>query len=172
MGKLCLDPEVQAFFKPFAEDAKKSMDEAAKGGMPEQLRETDMTARVFAITGGFMEVRKDRVTITAGRDCLKAHRLSAEAGTRRVIATCCNTPIFLELKGGHWLSLYRAIWPDAERPAVEMRTMTGGRRNLPSDVPNLKTHSLAFYGRLFAAWAKMGFRNPHIADNGDLDVEG
>ena len=89
-----------------------------------------------------------------------------------MIATCCNTPIFLEVKGGHWLSLYRAIWPDAERPAVEMRTMTGERTNLPSDVPNLKTHSLAFYGRLFAAWAKMGFRNPHIADNGELHVEG
>ena len=120
----------------------------------------------------FVMHRKDRVTITAGRDCLKAHRLSAEAGTRRVIATCCNTPIFLEVKGGHWLSLYRAIWPDAERPAVEMRTMTGERTNLPSDVPNLKTHSLAFYGRLFAAWAKMGFRNPHIADNGELHAEG
>ena len=115
--------------------------------------------------------RKDRVSITAGQDKLKAYRISEDAGTRRVIATCCNTPIFMEMKGGHWLSIYAALWPDADRPAIEMRTMTGARDDLPNDVPNLKTHSLAFYGRLFGAWARMGFRNPQIADNGELHVE-
>ncbi len=126
------------------------------------LDEKDATA--------FVMHRKDRVKITNGQDKLKAHRLSEDAGTRRVIATCCNTPIFMELKGGHWLSLYAALWPDADRPAIEMRTMTGTRDDLPNDVPNLKTHSFAFYGRLFGAWARMGFRNPQIADNGKLHV--
>lgn len=118
----------------------------------------------------FVMHRKDRLTITAGQDKLKAHRLSEDAGTRRVVATCCNTPIFMELKGGHWLSLYASLWADDNRPAVEMRTMTGDRDDLPNDIPNLKTHSLAFYGRLFLAWARMGFRNPVIADNGELNV--
>jgi hypothetical protein len=101
---------------------------------------------------------------------MKSHRLSDCAGTRRVVAVCCNTPVFMELKGGHWLSLYAALWPEVDRPAVEMRTMVGARDDLPSDVPNLKTHSVAFYGRLFGAWAKMGFRNPRIVDNGELRV--
>jgi hypothetical protein len=114
--------------------------------------------------------RKDRVAISAGQDKLKSHRLSEDAGTRRVIASCCNTPIFMELKGGHWLSIYAALWPDTERPALEMRTMAGTRDDLPTDVPNLKTHSLGFYVRLFGAWARMGFRNPTIADNGELNV--
>ena len=118
----------------------------------------------------FVLHRKDRVEIVAGHDHLKAHRLSRDAGTRRVVASCCNTPIFLELKGGHWLSLYASLWPDADRPAVEMRTMVGTRDDLPNDVPNLKTHSLAFYGRLFGAWMRMGFRNPQVADNGELYV--
>lgn len=116
----------------------------------------------------FVMHRKDRIAIAAGQDKLKAHRLSDDAGTRRVVATCCNTPVFMELKGGHWLSLYAALWPEADRPAIEMRTMSGTRKDLPTDVPNLKTHSLAFYGRLLGAWAKMGFRNPQIADNGEL----
>ena len=118
----------------------------------------------------FVMHRKDRVTITAGQDELKAYRLSERSGTRRVVAACCNTPMFLDLKGGHWLSIYAARWPDAARPAVEMRTMTGARDDLPDDVPNLKAHSLAFYGRLFGAWMRMGFRNPRIADYGELHV--
>lgn len=118
----------------------------------------------------FVMQRKDRVMILAGQDKLKSFRLSDEAGTRRIVASCCNTPIFMELKGGHWLSIYGALWPTNERPALEMRTMVGTRDDLPNDVPNLKTHSLGFYGRLFGAWAKMGFRNPKVEDNGELHV--
>lgn len=119
----------------------------------------------------FVMHRKDRITISSGQEKLKAHRLSGGAGTRRVIATCCNTPIFMEMKGGHWLSVYAALWPDNARPVLEMRTMAGTRGDLPADVPNLKTHSLGFYARLFGAWAKMGFRNPEVADNGELNAE-
>lgn len=119
----------------------------------------------------FVMYRKDRVRVTAGQDRLKAHRLSDRATTRRFIAACCNTPVFLEFKGGHWLSLYAALWPVADRPAVEMRTMVGSRNDLPDDVPNLKTHSLAFYARLFGAWARMGFRNPQIPDGGAFDAD-
>lgn len=118
----------------------------------------------------FVVHRKDRVMISAGQDKLKSFRLSEDAGTRRVVASCCNTPIFMELKGGHWLSIYGALWPENERPALEMRTMVGTRDDLPNDVPNFRTHSLGFYGRLFGAWAKMGFRNPQVEDNGELHV--
>lgn len=116
----------------------------------------------------FVMHRKDRVAITAGQDKLRAYRLPGSASTRRVLATCCNTPVFLEFTAGHWLSLYAALWPEAIRPAVEMRTMTGSRDDLPRDVPNLRTHSLGFYARLFSAWAAMGFRKPKLADIGDL----
>ncbi len=118
----------------------------------------------------FVMCRKDRVRVVAGQDRLKAHRLSDTATTRRFIAACCNTPVFLDFKGGHWLSLYAALWPAHMRPPVEMRTMVGARKDLPDDVPNLKTHSLAFYARLMGAWAAMGFRNPHVPDNGAFDA--
>ena len=51
------------------------------------------------------EYRKDRIRITSGHDTLKEFRLKPDAPTRRVIATCCNTAIFMETNGAHWLSL-------------------------------------------------------------------
>ena len=56
-------------------------------------------------------------------------------------------------------------------PPLELRTMTGDLPDasvLPDDVPNLKQQSLAFYWRLFRAWAAMGFRSPTIAVNGEI----
>lgn len=117
--------------------------------------------------------RKDRVAILAGAEHLSAFRLTPEARTRRVVAACCNTPMFLEFQGGHWLSLYAGLWPAALRPPLEMRTMSGDFPDpaaLPDDVPNLKQHSLRFYARLIGAWARMGFRNPKIEVKGELNV--
>lgn len=121
----------------------------------------------------FVMHRKDRAHILSGAEHLKAYRLSAGAPTQRVVAACCNTPVFLEFKGGHWLSLYGHLWTDSDRPPLEMRTMTGDLEHpasLPDDVPNLKRHSLAFYGRLFAAWVRMGFRSPRIVVDGELNA--
>ena len=89
------------------------------------------------------------------------------------MASCCDTPLFLEFKGGHWLSLYGALWPDATRPRAELRTMTRDlpdRASLPDDVPNCSTQSFGFYGRLFGAWVAMGLRSPTIDVEGELDA--
>lgn len=109
--------------------------------------------------------RKDRVAPTAGTEHLVAHRLSPEAHTRRVIATCCNQPMYLEFEAGHWLSIYTARIPEADRTPISLRTMTGDLPDpsvLPSDVPNPRTHTVGFMARLFAAWVAMGFRVPAV----------
>lgn len=119
------------------------------------------------------EYRKDRVRLLSGAEHLAEFRLSAAAGSRRVVATCCNTPVFLELKGAHWLSLYLHLWPDAARPKAGMRTMAGDLADasaLPDDIPNLKSHSAVFYVRLLGAWIAMGFRNPKIAVARTIDA--
>lgn len=108
-------------------------------------------------------MRKDRIACTRGAEHLRSLRLSPAAKTRRMVATCCNTPVFLEFKGGHWLSVYKGMWPEGARPAITVRTMTGDREDraaLPQDIPNLKAQSLGFFWKLFAAWAAMGFRAP------------
>lgn len=119
------------------------------------------------------EYRKDRIRILSGAEYLHEFRLSADAGSRRVVATCCSTPVFLELKGAHWLSVYLHLWPDGTRPKAEMRTMTGDladASNLPKDIPNLKSHTVSFYAKLLGAWLAMGLRNPKIEVAGKIDA--
>lgn len=105
------------------------------------------------------EVRKDRLRVTAGEENLRAFRVSPDAELHRVIATCYNTPLFFEMKGAHWVSVYLSLWPEENRPAPDVRTMTGDLDDpstLPSDIPNLKSHSIGFYAKLFTAWVAMG----------------
>lgn len=142
------------------------------GGILETLPGAPKIVDAMGATGFVMQ-RKDRAAIIAGAEHLSAFRLSPEAGTRRVVAACCNTPVWLDFSGGHWLSLYAGLWPDAERPPLEMRTMTGDAPDpaaLPDDVPNLKSHSLRFYARLLGAWIRMGFHSPKFPVEGELHV--
>lgn len=106
--------------------------------------------------------RKDRLRCVKGDENLEEHRLTPEAPTRRVVASCCNVPMFLEFNKGHWLSIYRDRLPDDAAP-IEMRVMTRGGRDgvvLPDDLPNYATHGGGFMWKLLFAWAAMGFRAP------------
>jgi hypothetical protein len=94
---------------------------------------------------------------------MEARRLKPESPTRRMVATCCNSAMFLDFTKGHWLTLYRDRLPAL--PPLEMRVMTADRREgvvLPEDVPNYATHSGKFMWKLLAAWVPMGFRTPKV----------
>lgn len=122
---------------------------------------------VLAENGGtrFVLYRKDRVRFREGTEHLREFRLKPTAGTRRVVATCCNTPVFLEFENGHWLSLYAGLWPDDALPRLDLRTMTGDRADpaaLSGDVPSGTMATVSFYARLLTAWIAMGFRSPKI----------
>lgn len=113
----------------------------------------------------FALYRKDRVEITKGRNVLRAYRLSGTAPTRRVIATCCNSPLFLVFKGGHWLSVYSSLWPEGTAPLPSIRTMTSDRATgtvLDETIPSGRWQTVGFYGKLLTAWIAMGFRVPAI----------
>lgn len=113
----------------------------------------------------FVLFRKDRVDCLRGQEHLREHRLRPDSKTRRVVASCCNTPMFLEFTQGHWLSVYGHLWPADTLPLLDLRTMT---RDAPAgvalsdDVPNLGTHNLRFFARLIGAWGAMGFKTPKI----------
>ncbi|WP_274629836.1 GFA family protein [Arvimicrobium flavum] len=113
----------------------------------------------------FILYRKDRVVVTNGRETLREHRIKPDSKTRRIVASCCNAPMFLEFTSGHWLSLYKGRFAPQDQPPVEIRTMTGDRQAGPdfSDgVPSYKTHSVRFMWQLMKAWAAMGFRAPKV----------
>ena len=108
--------------------------------------------------------RKDRVRCVTGHEYLEEHRLKPDSPTRRVIAKCCNSGMFLDFTRGHWLTIYRNRFP-ADVPPVEMRVMTQERRDgveLADDLPNYPGYSGKFMLRLVAAWIAMGFRRPEI----------
>jgi hypothetical protein len=119
----------------------------------------------------FVLYRKDRVGFAQGAELLKEFRLTPDSKTRRVVASCCNTPVFLEFQGGHWLSVYGCLWPKATLPALEMRTMTMDLPQgvaLPDDVPNAKRQSFSFMAKLLGAWIAMGFKVPKVKVDGEL----
>jgi hypothetical protein len=100
-----------------------------------------------------------------GQEYLEEHRLKPDSPTRRVIATCCNSGMFLDFTKGHWLTMYRNRFP-AGAPPLEMRVMTQDRRDgvaLADDLPNYDGHSGKFMLRLISAWIQMGFRRPKIS---------
>jgi hypothetical protein len=124
----------------------------------------------FPLTGPsggvpYVLYRKDRVRFPDGTASLAEFRLSDSAPTRRVLTTCCNTPVFTEFQGGHWLSLFAGLWPADQRPAMQIRTQTG-------DVPEGTTFdetlpaggmvTAGFYARLLGAWIAMGFKVPKV----------
>jgi hypothetical protein len=113
---------------------------------------------------GMILYRKDRVQCVTGQEYLGERRLKPDSPTRRVVATCCNSAMFLDFTKGHWLSMYRNRFP-AGVPPVEMRIMTKERRvgvELADDLPNYSGYPARFMLKLIAAWIAMGFRRPQI----------
>jgi hypothetical protein len=112
----------------------------------------------------FVLYRKDRVQCVTGQEYLEEHRLRPDSPTRRVVATCCNSAIFLDFTKGHWLTMYRDRFPTGA-PPLEMRVMTEQRRGgieLADDVPNYDGYSRKFMLKLITAWIAMGLRRPEI----------
>lgn len=122
---------------------------------------------ILAENGGtpFVLYRKDRLHIVDGESHLAALRLTADSPTRRVVATCCNTPVFLEFQGGHWLSLYSGLWPSETAPAPKIRTMTADvppGQQLSDALPSGRMVTAGFYAKLLASWIAMGFKSPQL----------
>lgn len=122
----------------------------------------------------FVLYRKDRIRFVSGRDKLRALKLRSDSKTVRAVATCCNTPVFMELPGGHWLSLYAGLWPKDQLPSLEERTMVKDRSDkgaaLPDDARNAGSQSPRFMWRLLTAWIGMGFRAPKMEVAGELQA--
>lgn len=120
-----------------------------------------------AASGGvpYILYRKDRVRFPDGTAGLAEFRLSDSAPTRRVLTTCCNSPVFTEFQGGHWLSLFAGLWPVEARPPMQIRTQTGNfpaGTTLDDSLPSGGMVTAGFYAKLLWAWIAMGFKVPKV----------
>jgi hypothetical protein len=111
----------------------------------------------------FMVFRRDRIACTRGAENLEAMRLTAATKTRRMVAGCCATPMYVSFDDKRpWVSAFRASF-GADAPAVQMRICTRFRRaedKAKDDVPEHTGYPAAMILRVLAVWPRMLFSRP------------
>jgi hypothetical protein len=121
-----------------------------------QIEALPNASSVQASDGGtaYIVYRKDRVKCTRGTLHLKSHKIREKSATNRVIATCCNSAMFLNFDDGkHWVDVYRLRFK-GDIPPLQIRICTKfkpGNGDLPSDVPSYSSYPLKFLAKLVAA---------------------
>lgn len=118
-------------------------------------------ARIRDPDGGtpYLTYRDDRFRCLSGEDLLADYRLESRSRTRRVVASCCNSGMFLKFDPGFWVSTYRFRY-DGDLPPIEMRTKTRHRRSeteLPRDAPGYRGFPPRLFWRLIKARVAMLF---------------
>ena len=102
--------------------------------------------------------RKDRFECSKGAELLRSYKLKETSATNRVIATCCNSAVFLKFdRGPHWISAYRARFR-GELPPLQLRICTKFKRDdvvLPEDVPNYRGYPLGLLVKLLTSRVAM-----------------
>ena len=105
--------------------------------------------------------RKDRISCSKGLPLLKTVKLTDKTATNRVVASCCNSAMFLNFDDGrHWVSAYRARF-QGELPPVQMRICTKFKPHnvtLPPDIPSYSGYPTRLIAKLVAAWMPMLLR--------------
>jgi hypothetical protein len=104
--------------------------------------------------------RKDRMRCSSGAPSLREYRIKEGSPTSRVVATCCNSAMYLTFEKGHWFSVYRGRL-QGDVPPVQMRIQTKFRPDnvdLPSDVPSYPAFPVRFLAKLVAARIAMLLR--------------
>jgi hypothetical protein len=98
--------------------------------------------------------RKDRFECVEGAELLRPYKLMPKSPTNRVVATCCNSAMFMSFdKGPHWVTAYRARF-QGDLPPLQARICTRSRPDgvvLPDDVPNHQGYPLEFILKLLAS---------------------
>ncbi len=106
----------------------------------------------------YLVYRKDRVACLRGASLLKHHKIRANSATNRVIASCCNSAMFVNFDDGkHWVDLYRSRCQGDVLP-VQMRVCTKFNpegRTIPTDVRQYPRYPMALVMKLVLAKAAM-----------------
>ena len=125
------------------------------------LEALDGAATVSEADGGthYLTYRDDRFSCVDGAALLRPYEHSPKAPTRRMVASCCNTAMFLKFSKGHWTSTYARRFK-GDVPAVELRTQTQFRNSslpLPDDAPSYRTFGAKLFWRLITSRIGMIF---------------
>jgi hypothetical protein len=117
---------------------------------------------VAAPDGGteYLLFRKDRFTCSKGTEHLRAIRLKDASATRRMVAACCDSAMYMAFDDSrHWVSAYRARFV-GNVPPLEMRICTKSRTSdeaLDSNIPNYAGYPPGLMVRLIGSMLAMVF---------------
>jgi len=127
-----------------------------------QIEALSGATAVLDADGGtaYVLYRKDRFECTRGRELLRVLRLKDSSPTRRVVAGCCNSPMYLDFEKGHWVNVFRPRL-GAGPPRVQMGIQGRFRRSggAPADVPVYRAFPPKFFARLL--WARIAMLFSH-----------
>jgi hypothetical protein len=133
-------------------------DDCQKGS--DQIEALPNARAVCAGDGGtaYILFRKDRVECTKGAEHLRGYKLKETSATNRIVAACCNAPMFMNFdRGPHWVSVYRARF-QGEIPPLQLRICTRSKPDgvvLPDDLPKYDGFPPSLILRLLAARVAM-----------------
>lgn len=125
-----------------------------------QLERLPGAPKILDSYGGspYVLYRKDRIAFLRGRELPTDRRIEGERNTKRVVASCCNSPLFLDFEPGHWISVYQQRF-DAPVPPARMRVQTRFMPAGPLPDDGLPLHGgfpLSMIAKLLAARIAMG----------------
>jgi hypothetical protein len=149
----CGSVELKASGKPIV-SAACYCDDCQKGAA--QIEALPNAASVRDPDGGtsYMLYRKDRFECSKGAELLKPHKLKDASPTNRVVATCCNSAMFVNFdRGPHWVSAYKARF-HGDLPPVQARICTKFKPDgivLSDDVPSYRSYPPSFIVKLLAS---------------------
>jgi hypothetical protein len=135
-------------------------DDCQKGGR--QIEALPNAVRVRERDGGtsYLLFRKDRFTCVMGGHLLKDLRIREQSSTKRAVASCCNSGMFLDFEKGHWVSVYRERFA-GDVPVAQMRIQTRFRPNdteIPDDLPAYSAFPFKFMLKMVGARIAMSLR--------------
>jgi hypothetical protein len=125
----------------------------------QQIEALTGAAHIARDDGGtpYVVLRRDRFQRISGTEPLVDLRLREGSPTKRVVASCCNTAIFLDFEKGHWVSVYRERI-QTRPPEPTMAIQTRFRRpdaGAPLEVPAFSSFAPAFLWKLLLACLAM-----------------
>ncbi len=103
--------------------------------------------------------RDDRFECISGEEFLENVSHKDRSWTKRYVATCCNSGMYIKFEPGHWVSAYRKRF-SGDLPPVEMRNQMRFRNSdlpLPDKAPTYHRFPMSLFGRLIKARVAMLF---------------
>jgi len=118
------------------------------------------SARFRDADGGtpLLTYRDDRFRCSSGEDLLVGYKLRESAPTRRMVASCCNSAMFMKFAPGFWVSAYRARIEGDDLPPLDTRIQIEHRRadtELPRDAPCYRGFPMRLFAKVISARVAM-----------------